>query len=135
MTFPPCFPGFRAIGIFFVFGAVMATYAGYTLSHPGTLLDRAWAINRPAHEQLLQFGRGLGLPFFVLAMLLALAAAAWFGRRRWGWALGTGLVAANLLGDFINIYRGDLLKGGFGIVIAGSLLIYLAGTRVREYFR
>ena len=37
--------GFVPIGVFFSFGATMATYAAVTLAVPGTILDQAWKLN------------------------------------------------------------------------------------------
>jgi len=44
--------GFVAVGIFLVFGALMAALAGTTLLWSGTGLDRIWMLNPSAHRQL-----------------------------------------------------------------------------------
>ena len=126
--------GFALIGAFFIFGATMATYAAITLLWPGTFLDRAWALNPNAHLQLDAIGRFAGLPFFILAIALLLAAVGWFRRRYWGWLLGVVIIAMNLAGDIGNTLIGERLKGVIGIVIAGLLLYYLTRPRVRSYF-
>lgn len=127
--------GFFPLGIFFFFGAVMATYAGFTLLWPGTFLDRAWALNQAAQVQLSSVGRIVAAPFAILATVLLLAGIGWFRRRYWGWVLGVTVIAINLTGDLIHMALGDFLKSAVGVVIAGLLLIYMTQPGVREYFR
>jgi hypothetical protein len=127
--------GFLPIGIFFFFGFVMATYATITLAKPGTILDRAWALNPTAHAQLAPLGKVIALPFAVMAALLFAAGAGWFRRRHWGWILGVSLIAANMAGDIVNLFLGEVLKGMVGVVLAGLLLIYMTRPRVHGYFR
>ena len=127
--------GFFPLGMFFFFGAVMATYAGFTLLWPGTFLDRAWVLNKNAHVQLSSLGRIMAAPFVILATVLLLAGIGWFRRRYWGWVLGVTVIAINLIGDLIHMALGDFLKSAVGVVIAGLLLIYMTRPGVREYFR
>jgi len=44
------------------------------------------------------------------------------------------IIAIQLLGDTINLARGDLLRGATGIIIAGALLLYLCSSRIRAAF-
>ena len=127
--------GFLAVGIFFFFGALMATFAATTLLIPGTLLDRAWVLNPTAHTQLIPVAQVAGVGFVVLAAVLLLAGVGWFRRRYWGWGLGAAVIGVNMLGDLINAARGEWMKGAVGVVIAGLLLIYLTRSGVRNYFR
>ncbi len=125
--------GFIPLGIFFFFGSVMATYAAVTLLKPGTFLDRAWDLNRAGHAGLSSMGRAIGIPFLILAAALFLAGMGWFQRKHWGWFLGTGIIASNLLADLIHLLLGDW-KSLVGVVIAGLLLFYMTRNRVRTYF-
>jgi hypothetical protein len=127
--------GFTAIGLFFVFGAVMATFAATTLLVPSTPLDRLWALNRNGHDQLFHTGRVGAMLFVVLGVLLCFAAIGWFRRRAWGWALGTAVITVNMFGDLGQIAFGERLKGILGVAIAGMLLIYLTRPSVRNYFQ
>jgi hypothetical protein len=70
--------GFFALGVFFFFGSLMATFAAITLLKPGTFLDQAWKLNMSAHEQMLPLGRVVGIPFMVLALVLFLAGVGCF---------------------------------------------------------
>jgi len=62
--------GITAIGVFFVFGALMAFLAGRSLAKPGTFLDRMWVLNPHAYDEL--------------AAALLLTGIGWLKRRRWG---------------------------------------------------
>ena len=128
--------GFVPIGVFFFFGATMATCAAVTLVIPGTILDQAWKLNPEGHAQLASLGRIIAVPFLMLAVALFLAGMGWFRRRSWGWKLGVALIAINLAGDVFNLlFRHELLKGGVGVAIAGLLLFYMNRHGVRGYFR
>jgi len=112
----------------------MASLAGTTLVWPGSALNRFWSLNPRAHEELAPFGRAVGIPFLLLGVTLAIASLGWFKRRRWGWRLAVAVVATQVLGDLVNIYRGDLLRGGIGFLIAGALLFYLLRPQLRSAF-
>ncbi|MBZ5680938.1 MAG: hypothetical protein LAO24_12615 [Acidobacteriia bacterium] len=44
------------------------------------------------------------------------------------------IIATQVLGDLVNLVRGDFLRGGVGFFIAGALLLYLLSARVRAVF-
>lgn len=127
--------GFIPIGVFFVFGATMAAYAGVTLIKPGTVLDGLWTLNSSAHVQLAAMGKMAGAGFEALSLLLCAAAFGWFRRCYWGWLLGTTIIAINAVGDLINGLRGTWLSAAVGVSIAGLLLLYMTRSGVRNYFR
>jgi hypothetical protein len=112
----------------------MACLAGTTLVWPGTILDRIWALNPRAYNQLSPLGRSVGIPFLILSLALAVAGLGWFKRRRWGWQLAVVVIATRVLGDFVNVVRGQLVQGGLGIAIAGALLAYLLRPKTRSAF-
>jgi hypothetical protein len=62
-------PGFKAVGVFLLFGFVMACLAGTTLFWRGTPLDRMWALNLRAYNQLAPHGRVVGILSFCWASL------------------------------------------------------------------
>jgi hypothetical protein len=67
---PPRTPpprGMTAIGVFLLFGSVMAFIAGASLVKRGTALDRMWALNPHAYDELAPLGKAAGLLFLSLA--------------------------------------------------------------------
>jgi hypothetical protein len=127
--------GITAVGPFVVFAACMAALAGTTFVWPGTSLDRLWALNETAYRQLAPIGRIVGPLFLLLSAALVAAAVGWFKRRLWGWRLAVGIIAVQVAGDFVNLLRGDFLRGGTGFAIAGALFFYLLRPKVRASFR
>ena len=126
--------GITAMGIFLFFGATMASLAGATLIWRGTIIDHMWAINASAYRQLTPFGKTVGIPLLLLGATMAVAGTAWFKRRLWAWRLAVAIIATQVLGDLVNAFMGDLLRGGVGFVIAGLLLVYLLRPEVRAAF-
>ncbi len=126
--------GFAAIGAFLFFGATMATLAATTLLWPGTFLDFAWRLNPDAYAQLAPIGAPVGVLFLLLGLALVAAGVGWFRRRLWGWRLAAGIIAIQVLGDVVNCIRGDWLRGGTGVLIAGALLFFLLRPSVRNAF-
>jgi hypothetical protein len=51
-----------------------------------------------------------------------------------GWRLAVAIIATQVIGDIVNLVRGDWLRGGTGVMIAGALLLYLLTPRVRAAF-
>jgi len=130
----PSRAAFVAIGIFLFFGMTMAALAGTTLVWPGTPLDRIWVLNRRAHLQLAPLAPRVGLAFLILAVALGAAGIGWFQKKRWGWRLAVCIIGVQILGDFLNLMRGDYLRGVTGVVIAGALLVYLCRQPMKALF-
>jgi ABC-type antimicrobial peptide transport system permease subunit len=126
--------GMTAIGIFLLFGTAMAFLAGTTLIWRGTFLDRMWALNPRAYDELAPLGKPAGLLFLSLAVALILASTGWFKRRRWGWRLAVAIIGTEVLGNFVNILSGRAVQGLVGITIAGALLLYITRPYVRAIF-
>ena len=126
--------GITAIGVFLLFGAVMAFIAGTSLITRGTAFHRMWALNPRAYDKLVPLGKSVGLLFLSLAVALALAATGWLKRRRWGWQLAVATIGTQVLGDFVNIFLGRAVEGLVGVAIAGALFFYITRSRVRAAF-
>jgi len=112
----------------------MASLAGVTLIWRGTILDRMWAINAPAYRRLAPFGKTVGIALLLLGATMAVAGTAWFKRRVWGWRLAVAIIATEVLGNIVNAFMGDVVRGGVGFVISGALLVYLLRPEVRAVF-
>lgn len=130
----PKTPGFTGVGIFLFFGAIMASLAATTLLWRGTVLDRIWDLNPIAYKQLAPLGGTVGILFLLLGAALTTAGIGWFRRRLWGWRLAVVIIAIQVLGDVINCVRGDLPRGGTGVIIAGALLLFLLQRKIRATF-
>jgi hypothetical protein len=130
----PKAPGFTAVGIFLFFGAFMASLAATTLLWRGTALDRLWDLNPTAYKQLAPLGGAVGILFLLLGAALTAAGIGWFRRRLWGWRLAVVIIATQVLGDVVNCVRGDLLRCGTGVIIAGALLLFLLQPKIKATF-
>ena len=125
---------FIAIGVFFYFAMTMALYAAITLLHPGTVLDRLWSLNPDAHRELLPLRKPAGALFLLIAATAATGGLGWFRRRLWGWRSAVLGIGTQVLGDCVNLVRGDWLRGGAGLLIGGGLLIYLLSSKIKKKF-
>jgi hypothetical protein len=130
----PKTPGFTPVAIFLFFGAMMASLAATTLLWRGTALDVFWDLNPAAYKKLAPLGSTVGILFLLLGAALTMAGIGWFRRRLWGWRLAVLIIAIQVLGDVVNCIRGDLLRGGSGVIIAGALLLFLLHPKVRATF-
>ena len=126
--------GFTAVGVFLLFGMSMASLAGITLVWRGTFLDRIWALNPTAYTQLAPLGPLVGAAFLLLAVALGAAALGWFLRRLRGWRLAVAIIAIQVIGDLMNVLRGDFVRGSIGMLVAGALLIYLLRREIKGTF-
>ncbi len=87
-----------------------------------------------AYKQLSPLGGKVGILFLLLALVLVVSGVGWFQRRLWGWRLAVAIIGTQVIGDIVNLVRGDWLRGGTGVVIAGGLLLYLLTARLRATF-
>jgi hypothetical protein len=124
-----------AIGLFLVFGSSMAALAGTMLIWPGTRLDRLWSLNETAHAELRKAESYLGPLFWALSITLVGTAVGWFRQRVWAFRLTVAIVGTQVAGDLVNMARGDFVRGGVGVLIAGALLLYLLGSNIRTAFQ
>jgi len=90
--------------------------------------------NARAYKELAPVGKTIGIPFLLLGITLAIAGVCWLNRRVWGWRFAVAIIATQVLGDFVNALRGDLVRGLVGFLIASALLVYLLNARVRAAF-
>jgi hypothetical protein len=122
------------MGIFFLFGALMATLAGVTLVWRGTALDGMWALNPRAYNQLAPYGKTIGIPFLLLGITMVISGIGWLKRRAWGWRLAAIVIVTQVLAHFVTALMGDVTRGIVGVIISGALLVYLLRPQVRAAF-
>jgi len=127
------FRGFKAIGVFLLFGAAMASLAGSILIWRSAFLDRLWASNAGTYHWLAPFGSAAGVVFLALGAVLVIAGRGWFLRRSWG--LAAAPVATQTVGSVANPGLGDFWEGATGSVLAGAILCFLLRPQVRTAFR
>jgi len=127
--------GLLGIGAFWIFASCMAALAGTLLIWPGTRLDRLWALNQPAHLALAPIGNLLGPVFYLFSLILMVGAVGWFKQRRWAWRLSVVILSIQIIGDLVNLIRGDVLRGSLGVVVASALLFYIWRSKLRLGFR
>lgn len=113
----------------------MSGLAGTTLVWQGTTLDRIWALNPTAYRKLAPLGGAVGSLFLLLSATMVVASVGWFKRRFWGWGLAVGIISTQVAGDAVNLVRGDFVRGGTGLAIAGAVLFYLLRPKVRTVFQ
>ena len=102
------------------------------------LREQPWsgrALNQRAHRELAPLGRMIGIPFLMLGATLLAAGVGWFRRALWGWRLAVALIAAQVIGNIVNLFLGHIAEGPTGFIIATALLAYLMLPRVRIVFR
>lgn len=124
---------FTAIGVFLFFGAVMATCAATTLLRRRTPLDRLWALNPTAYNQLAPLGGIVVIFFLALAVALITAEMAWFRRRLWGWRLAVIIISTQALGMSLTASEATGCAEE-RVTIAGALLLFLLQPRIRAAF-
>jgi hypothetical protein len=122
------------IGVFLIFGSVMASLSGISLLWPGTTLDRMWKLNPSAYAEMAPVAKVAGCGFLFLGVTLGVACVGWFGRKLWAWRLVLAVFAIQLVGDFTNFFRGRVLGAVIGVSIAGLLLIFISRKSVRGAF-
>jgi hypothetical protein len=127
--------GFIIPAALLFFGAAMAMLAGFTLTWPGTFLDRAWRLNPRGYTQMAPLGATLGVPFLLFAVVLAVAGWGWMRKCYWGWTLALIIFSVQVIGDLANLAAGDYVRGIAGVVIAGAFLTFVLSRRVRSVFK
>jgi hypothetical protein len=123
-----------AVGVFWLFAATMAAFAGTTLIWQHTFLARAWGLNPHAWRMLAPIGNIAGPLFLAFSALLLTTAILWFRRHLCGWRLAIAILLTQVAGDLVNLMRGDYRRGGTGVVIAGVLLYFLLRPQMRPNF-
>jgi len=126
--------GLTALVAFFGFGAMASGTAALSLAIPGTVLDRAWALNPRGHQGLLGLGGwGIGLMVLVCTACLVTARGIWV-RAPWGRLLALAILATNITADTATaIVTGDG-RTLIGIPIGAAMIAFLFTPDVKAAF-
>jgi hypothetical protein len=127
----------RTIAAVLFLACAISFLTGTSLLFPQVGWHRLWELNRPAYAFL---SRGdlepiAGMLLLALGMVTAIAAWGLLRGRRWAWWIAVSVFAVNGLGDLVTLaVRGDVVRGGSGMVIASLFLFLLMRSRTRRYF-
>jgi hypothetical protein len=110
-----------ALAAFFAIAASICLTAAITVLYPETPLSIIWQIKPDEFAQLIQLRPWTGIGFFLMSGLMGAAAWGCLRRRLWGWRMAVVILAANGLGDLVQIFAGRILEGALGITIAAAL--------------
>jgi hypothetical protein len=124
-----------AFGGFLILATAIAALASFTMFATGTVLDSIWTTKERSYHQLLHRNVPVGLGFAALAVILALAAAGWAHRKRWGWLLGVLILAVNLLSDTVRLIASRQPADLLAVAIGAAILSWLLTPTTRSYFR
>lgn len=126
--------GVLIVGIFALAGTVVAILTGILIIHPGTFLDAMWNLNRAAHQQFAVLGKLAGYLLLGIAVILASTGYGLLKGFKWAWWLAVATFAVNGVGDAINIFIGEPLKGIAGLLVAGVFLLVLFRPATKAFF-
>lgn len=119
---------------FLIVAAAIAAMASFTMFATGTALDSIWTTKEHAYHQLLQHRLPVGAGFAALAVILALTAAGWARRKRWGWLLAVLILAVNLLSDTASLITSRQPADLLAAAISAAILTWLLTPTTRSYF-
>ena len=126
--------GVLIVGIFALAGTVVAILTGTSIVHPGTFLDAIWNLNPTAHQQFAFLGKLAGYLLFAIAAIMATTGYGLLQGFKWAWWLAVATFAVNGVGDTINIFIGEPLKGIAGLLVAGMFLFVLLRPATETFF-
>jgi hypothetical protein len=120
---------------FLFLASAIAVITGVSLLTPSPHWNWLWDLNRPAYMAFHKLGRLSGVLLLVVAAGAFIAANGLLRRRRWAWWMAVALFSVNGLGDLAALLlRGEVIRGGSGVLIAGAFLFCLTRPRVRRQF-
>jgi Ni,Fe-hydrogenase I cytochrome b subunit len=94
-----------------------------------------WDLNPHAREAFFPFGRTAGFLLFAVAVLTCMTGIGLLHRKRWAWFIAVATFTVNGAGDAVTLWvTHDLLRGGAGVLIAGTFLVLLMRPAVRQSF-
>jgi uncharacterized membrane protein (DUF2068 family) len=119
------------MSLFFLFGATMSGITVVLLSFPRTSLDSLWRLNPRAHETFTSMGKSAILLMVAVCVACMCAAIGLWLQARWGYIAAVLLLVVNLCGDLFNALVGHDWHTLIGVLIAATMIFYLASDRRR----
>jgi hypothetical protein len=126
--------GITALSIFFAAGFLIALTSSISLLSPESFLEPMWRLNPRARTAFSGMGIWAPVLLGVVSAACGIAAVGFWRGRHWGYRVGTGLLAVNLIGDVANVALGTEPRAIVGIPIVVLLLFYLSRPGARRYF-
>lgn len=122
-------PGITALGLFFMFGAVMSGLAAVMLLTPGGVLEPLWRLNSRGHEGFAIMGMWAVFLMATVCVACGVAALGVLRRRRWGYRTALAILSINLAGDTANAVIAHDWHTLIGLPIGGAMVVYLLMKR------
>ncbi len=127
--------GVELVAIFFAVATCILVGVGMALTWPGSKLELVWQLYPARRSLLMPYHMWLGPSFLALAIVMVSASIGCFRHRVWGRWLAVAIFLFNGLSDVGQIFLGNFLVGGIGVVVAGTILLYLSRPHVRVIFK
>lgn len=127
--------GITALSIFFMLGAAISFTVSVSLVFPGSFLEPIWRLNPRAREAFASVGAWAIILMCAVCVSCALAAAGLWRGARWGYRMALALLIINMLSDIANVILGVEPGAVVGVPVVTVILTYLAGRRVRRFFK
>jgi len=127
--------GLAIVTAFLIAATMMALVVSAALLFPTRAFDALWRLNPEARSAFESMGKLSSLLLFVVGGIAGAAAFGVHRRRKWGWWLAILLFATDATGNVVGIVvRREFVRSGFGLLITGGFLLYLAQTHIRRKF-
>ncbi|MDP4150510.1 MAG: hypothetical protein Q8927_07505 [Bacteroidota bacterium] len=124
----------QAIGYFLILACLILVVAGISLFWPQTFWSQIWSFKEEEFRQMLPYRVLFGSGFWLLAIVMGMAAIGWFRRRRRGWLMTIGIFVVNGLSDGARMFSGSVLEGAIGVSVTSIIIYYLTRPAVRAEF-
>jgi hypothetical protein len=122
-------PGVTALGLFFVFGAVMSGLAAVMLLSPGSVLEPLWRLNSRARGGFAVMGLWGALLMATVCLACGVTTLGLLRCRRWGYWMALAILSINLAGDTANAVIARDWHTLVGLPIGGAMIAYLLTRR------
>ncbi len=127
--------GVTALSTFFSLGALISFTVLISLIFPGSFLEPMWRLNPRARAAFASAGAWAVLLMCAVCLCCALAAVGLWRGDRWGYWIALALLIINMMGDILNVILGTEPGAIIGVPVVVLILTYMAGRRVRRFFR